>query len=173
MIGLGLFQSLTPFILPSELRSIIRSLYQVAVTEQYNQTQTARYLGTNRRTLQRAIESDFQSLRESTMLSMIERMRVGQSGEFQQTGRFSQRLDTKGYGKTELQSVLFPEFRGQFPQKINVVRTSDPRFDETPDYVTDSITTPDQYYRYIQAIDTEDGPMSGSILSVTAQYKGG
>ena len=84
----GILSALLPGIPTLTLQSTLRGLYRVALTAGLNQTQTARLLGTNRRTLQRAVESDFTSLRRSTMESMLQRQRAQIVGGWsQQIGR--------------------------------------------------------------------------------------
>lgn len=56
------------------LRAAWKSSYETAQRLGMNQTQTARYMGTNRRTLQRAIDSDFQSTRADTLANALGRM---------------------------------------------------------------------------------------------------
>jgi len=59
---------------PTEiLRAILRSSYQNAVSRGLNQTRLASLLGTNRRTLQRMVSTDFESARRDTLINSIAR----------------------------------------------------------------------------------------------------
>jgi hypothetical protein len=166
----GILAALLPGIPIPTLQSTLRGLYRVALTEGLNQTQTARLLGTNRRTLQRAVESDFTSLRRSTMESMLQRQRAQIVGGWTQQGRTAQRLDTTGYTQSELQSLMFPPTQRNVLQ-FRIIRTFDPEIDETPsDYVTDVETNEADYRAYIDSIDTEGNPKAGTITAIVVDY---
>ena len=166
----GILSALLPGIPTLTLQSTLRGLYRVALTAGLNQTQTARLLGTNRRTLQRAVDSDFTSLRRSTMESMLQRQRAQIVGGWSQQGRTAQRLDTTGYTQSELQSLMFPRPQ-QTIRQIRVIRTFDPQIDETPsNYVTDTSVDEADYRAYIDSIDTEGNPQAGTITAIVVDY---
>ena len=166
----GVLSALLNGISTPVLRATLRGLYQVAKTDGLNATQMARLLGTNRRTLQRAIDSNFESLRRSTMESMFQRQRDQNAGGWTSQGRTAQRLDTTGYTQAELDSVLFPQTGRQIRQ-IRVIRAFDPTIDETPStHVTDTWMDEADFRGYVSSIGTQGNPAHGTITAVVVDY---
>ena len=151
------------------LRNTVKGLYELALQRGYNKTQTATFLGTNRRTLQRAVDSNFESLKFVTMDAMLNRVQAREETGWQQTGRFSQRINTVGMTQNDLAVIDFsnstqPEF-----WKYQVVRLGNQLPGDTPEaeYITETFYSEAELQGFFASLDTPGNVRSGTIESIT------